>query len=530
MSHRYLLTHSIEEWAERAPASEAVRCSGKGLSYQALHERAGKLSQALLAHGVRRGDRVGIYMNKSLESATAIYGILGAGAAYVPLDPFAPPARLAYVLQDCGIRHLVSRPEKAETVAEVLAEATQVECLLGTGAPEEWTGRVVSWDEIDSAPAQRLPDTGTIEQDLAYILYTSGSTGAPKGIMHTHRSGLSFAEWAAAEYGLRSEDRLSNHAPLHFDLSTFDFFAGHLAGATTVIIPESVTKFPASLSKLMAEERISVWYSVPYALMQLLAHGNLSGRDLSALRWVLFAGEPFPTKHLRQVMSCLPQARFSNLYGPTETNVCTYYHVASLPEDHDDPIPIGRPCTNVEALILDEAGQPVGEGGIGELLIRGPITMRGYWGQEEKTRQGFFGKDVLPGMEEKYYRTGDLVQQAPDGNLNFLGRKDRQVKTRGFRVELDEIEVALLAHPGVEEAAVYAVADGQGSNSIEGAVTAKPGMAVTPAELTAHLSERLPPYAIPTSLTITLDFPRTSTGKIDRRALQSLAAAGMPIP
>jgi len=523
MSHRYLLTHSIEEWAERAPEREAVRFAGKGLSYRALHERAGRLSRALRAQGVKRGDRVGIFMNKSLESATAVYGILGAGAAYVPLDPFAPPSRLAFVLRDCGIRHLVSRAEKAETVAEVLAEAAQIECLLGTEAPDEWKGRVVSWEEIDSAPIQPAPDPGTIEQDLAYILYTSGSTGVPKGIMHTHRSGLSFAEWAAAEYGLRSEDRLSNHAPLHFDLSTFDFFASHLAGATTVIIPESVTKFPASLSKLMADERISVWYSVPYALMQLLAHGNLPGRDLTALRWVLFAGEPFPTKHLREVMACVPQARFSNLYGPTETNVCTYYHVSALPEDNDGPIPIGRPCTNVEALILDEAEQPVREGEVGELLIRGPITMRGYWGQEEKTRQGFYRRDRLPGMEEKYYRTGDLVQQQPDGNLNFLGRKDRQVKTRGFRVELDEIEVALLAHPAVDEAAVYAVADGQGSNLIEGAVTAKPGMAVTPEELAVHLSERLPPYAIPTSLEITRDFPRTSTGKIDRRTLQSQA-------
>ena len=171
------------------------------------------------------------------------------------------------------------------------------------------------------------PKTQPIEQDLAYILYTSGSTGDPKGIMHTHRSALAFARWAADEYGLRPADRLSNHAPLHFDLSTFDLFAGALAGATTVIIPEAVTRFPASVSKLMQDERISVWYSVPFALTQMLLRGNIGARDLTDLRWLLFAGEVFPTKYLRQLMAALPHVRFSNLYGPTETNVCTYYHV-----------------------------------------------------------------------------------------------------------------------------------------------------------------------------------------------------------
>lgn len=528
MPNRYLLTQSIEAWADHTPDHEAVRYSGQGLTYQQLLDRAGRLAGVLSDQGVRRGDRVGIYLNKSLESAVAIYGILAAGAAYVPLDPFAPPARLGFVVQDCGIRHLVTRPEKAETVAEILTVAPEVEFLVGMDAPAGWDGRGLTWAEVERSASGKLPDPGTIEQDLAYILYTSGSTGVPKGIMHTHRSALSFAEWAAAEYGLRPEDRLSNHAPLHFDLSTFDMFAGHLAGSTTIIIPESVTKFPASLSKLMAEERISVWYSVPYALIQLLAHGSLAKRDLTTLRWVLFAGEPFPTKHLREVMASLPRARFSNLYGPTETNVCTYYHVPVLPGDSDEPIPIGRPCANVDALVLDEAEQPVPDGEVGELLIRGPVTMRGYWGQAEKTSRSFHLRQLLPGMQEAYYRTGDLVRRMPDGNFAFLGRKDRQVKTRGYRVELDEIEVALLTHPAVEEAAVYTVADGQGSSLIEGAVTAKAGIPVAVDDLISHLSERLPPYAIPSRLSIASDFPRTSTGKIDRRTLQTLAGSSTP--
>jgi amino acid adenylation domain-containing protein len=362
------------------------------------------------------------------------------------------------------------------------------------------------------------------EQDLAYILYTSGSTGVPKGIVHTHRSGLSFAAWAADAYGVQHSDRLSNHAPLHFDLSTFDLFASAIAGATTVVLPEATTRLPASLSKLMADERLTIWYSVPYALIQLLQRGGLGARDLSTLRWVLFAGEPFPTKHLRQLMAALPQARFSNLYGPTETNVCTYFHVPPLPADSDEPIPIGRPCANVEALVVDAADQPVSAGQTGELLIRGPVVMRGYWGQPEKTNRGFYRRSAFSQFDDVFYRTGDLVQQLPDGNFKYLGRKDRQIKTRGYRVELDEIEVALLAHADVDEAAVFAVPDGQGSNRIEACVILKPGVVLTPAQLVEYLARRLPPYAVPAQLSVADDFPRTTTGKIDRRSLQAEAA------
>jgi non-ribosomal peptide synthetase component F len=207
-----------------------------------------------------------------------------------------------------------------------------------------------------------LPDLSLTEQDLAYILYTSGSTGDPKGIMHTHRSGLSFAIWGAETYGLTHEDRLSNHAPLHFDLSTFDFSPGRRRGNDRHHSPKPSPSFPASLAKLMQDERISVWYSVPFALMQLMQRGALHTRDLSALRWLLFAGEVFPSKHLRDLMAMLPGVRFSNLYGPTETNVCTFYHV-DAPPDTDEPIPIGIPCANVEALIVDadKNPAPVGE-------------------------------------------------------------------------------------------------------------------------------------------------------------------------
>ena len=518
---RFLLTHAVTAGAERSPEKEAVRFSGKGLSYAELESRTNSLARTLIDQGVARGDRVGIFMYKNLELAVALYGIMKAGAAYVPLDPFAPVARLAYVIQDCGIRHLITKEAKADQVGEILSLQSSLECLIGLPGANQSSVRCLSWDEAYAASSQPLAHNLT-EQDLAYILYTSGSTGTPKGIMHTHRSGLSFAEWAAAEYGLHSGDRLSNHAPLHFDLSTFDFFAGAIAGATTVVIPEALTKFPANLSKLMQDEKISVWYSVPFALMQLMERGVLESRDLSALRWILFAGEVFPTKHLRDLMKMLPQVRFSNLFGPTETNVCTYYHLPE-PPDSDDPIPIGKACANIEDLVVDADGNPVPDGEVGELLIRGGVVMKGFWGQPEKTANGFFRRRMFNDFDDIFYRTGDLVQRDEHGYYRYLGRRDRQIKTRGYRVELDEIEVALLAHEKVEEAAVYPVPDGQGSNLIAASVIPAQGMLLTESELVEHLGKRLPPYAIPVEIELASDFPRTSTGKINRRELQAAA-------
>jgi amino acid adenylation domain-containing protein len=519
---RYLLTHGITLGAEHTPEKEAVRFSGAGLTYAELESRSNSLARTLVEGGLQRGERVEIHMNKGLESTVAMYGIMKAGGAYVPLDPFAPAARIGYVIQDCGIRYVITKDNKLANIRQILAESSPLEFLIGVEAEDDIQARFIPWEQVYSIPDYPL-NLNLTEQDLAYILYTSGSTGNPKGIMHTHRSGLSFAEWADQTYGLLAQDRVSNHAPLHFDLSTFDFFATAIAGATTVIIPEALTKFPANLSRLIESERISVWYSVPFALIQLMERGNLEEHDISSLRWILFAGEVFPTKHLRQLMSMLPEIKFSNLYGPTETNVCTYYHVEQIPEDTDETIPIGKPCANIEDLVVDGDGQPVAMGEVGELLIRGGVVMKGYWGQPDRTRTGFYRRPAFDQFEDLFYRTGDLVQLDGDGNYRYLGRKDRQIKTRGYRVELDEVEVALLSHQAVYEAAAYPVPDGQGSNLIEASVIVKDGLLLDESELVEHLGKRLPSYAIPATIKFLPDFPRTSTGKINRRELQARA-------
>jgi amino acid adenylation domain-containing protein len=445
-----------------------------------------------------------------------------AGAAYVPLDPAAPVARLSTIIQHCDIRCLVTQQEMCPNLLRMIAAGAGLACLIGVPTQDHLPVRSVAWADVYAMPSQSAPDVHLIEQDLAYVMYTSGSTGDPKGIMHTHRSGLSYAQWAAHEYGLHEADRIANHAPLHFDISTYDWFAGALAASAVIVIPEEHTRFPASYSRLLADEKATVIFTVPFALVQLLLRGALHTRDLSSLRWVIFGGEPFPSKHLASLMAQLPQARFSNIYGPAEVNGVTFYHV---PPSYtgDQPVPIGQVCPFAQELVVDEDDQPVAPGDTGELLIRSSTRMQGYWQRPDLNEKAFYRRAIASNYDEVFYRTGDLVRQLPDGNYLFLGRKDRQIKIRGFRVELDEIEAALLSHVDVEVAAVFTVPNGDGDREIHAAIMARQDAGLTASHLSAYMSERLPWYALPAQILFMADFPRTASDKINRRDLQTYA-------
>ncbi len=516
----YLLHHAVDRSAERFAERPAFRYLNTSLSYGELVERANKLAWGLVGEGIRRGDRVGIFLHKSLESPLAVYAIMKSGAAYVPLDPGAPVSRLRKTIQHCGIRCLITHTQKEQDTLALLDGETPLECVIGLAALDRPGIRALGWDSFDAAAGDRAPDTGVMEQDLAYIMYTSGSTGVPKGIMHTHASGLSYARMAAETYAITHEDRLSNHSPLHFDMSTLDYFSGPLRGACTVIIPEAYTKLPASLSGLIEDEELTIWYSVPFALIQLLLRGNVEKRDLSSLRWVLFGGEPFPPKYLHALRRLWPQARFSNVYGPAEVNQCTYYHVPDDEPESDMPLPIGRVWPNAEALVVDERDQPVACGESGELLVRTPTMMRGYWEQPDLNKHVFYRRPAAGGASNVFYRTGDLVLDRGDGVFTFLGRKDRQIKIRGYRVELDEVESVLAAHEWVEEAAAYIVTGSEDGNSIQAAVILKSRQGGIADEIRQHCVQQLPWYAVPESVLFLESFPRTTSGKIDRRALQ----------
>jgi amino acid adenylation domain-containing protein len=515
----YLLHQMLAESANRYPEHEAFRFQSHALTYAELARRSAQLARILQEQGVRRNDRVGVFLDKSLETLVAIYGIMQAGGAYVPLDPKSPVARLVSIIEDCGLNGIISH----ESRAGVLAEARQHTAILRfvIGAQVDAPGvRSISWEDVARQPAM-IPNTPRLmEDDLAYIMYTSGSTGKPKGIMHTHFSGLSYARMSAATYAVSHDDRLSNHSPLHFDMSTFDYLTAVLCGATTVIIPEAHTLFPVNLGKLIEAERLTIWYSVPFALVQLLTRGMIDERDLSSIRWVLYGGEPFPMGQLRALMERLPGARFSNVYGPAEVNQCTYYHLPPPSEWHADwtNIPIGVIWDNAEGLIVGANDQEVAVGEVGELVVRTPTMMQGYWQRPDLNENAFYRRTIFEDYEARYYHTGDLMRENTAGLLEFFGRKDHQVKIRGFRVELAEIDTALSSHEAVEYGAAF-VMPGTDGDAVAGAVMLRASADVTPEALIGHVRQRVPVYAVPSTIYFVDAMPRTGTGKIDRKAL-----------
>lgn len=521
----YLLNQLVEAAADRDPERRAVVCRDQSLTYEQLYARSCSLANALFELGVRKGDRVGIYLGKSVDAVVALHGIMMAGAAYVPLDPKSPTSRLRFVIDDCGIEHLVTEDRRRGQIEEMITQGAGLETLIGV--TEAIAGvESYSWSEL--SPAGHPPSSGVTEQDLSYILYTSGSTGVPKGIMHTHRSALSWANVTAMVYDITGEDVISNYAPLHFDLSTLDLFGGARGGATMVMIPEEHMAFPASLASLLEAERLTLFYTVPMALVQLAAPGVIDGRDLSSLSRILFGGEPMPPKHLRRLMERLAHTRFFNVYGPTEVNGVTHHEVTDPPEEDGEPLPIGHPYPNVDARVVDEDGRPVEPGEVGELLIRSPTMMRGYWGRPDLNEGAFVYENRFEGIPDVFHKTGDLVSEGQDGLLRFHGRRDRQVKARGYRVELDDIEAVLVSHPDVIEGAVFPVADEDGAVTIHAAAILDEDSRSDVAEIRRFLAASLPSYALPETITITTDFPRTTSGKIDRRRL-AFDQVGAPV-
>ncbi len=370
----YLLYHGLDDSALRFPEHPAMRFQGRHLTYSELARKSNQLAHVLRDQGVRPKDRVGVFLDKSLETPLAIYGIMKAGAAYVPLDPRSPVQRLVDIIHDCDLKGIIAQDNKVKVLREVAAQQQIMQFVIGLSDTTDLNLRVLPWADLDAYPAENAPDVRVIDDDLAYVMYTSGSTGKPKGIMHTHSSGLSYARMSADTYAVRPEDRLSNHSPLHFDMSTFDYLTGPLCGSTTVIIPETYTLFPMNLAQLIEDERLTIWYSVPFALIQLVLRGGLDKRDFSSLRWILYGGEPFPITHLRALMERLPNARVSNVYGPAEVNQCTYYHLPPLPawDDGDSTVPLGVIWDNAEGLILSHDDSLVEPGEAGELVVRTP--------------------------------------------------------------------------------------------------------------------------------------------------------------
>jgi len=534
----YLLGHLLSESAEKFPDRQAVTCNEESVTYEELEKLTDKLAKVLFAEGITRGDRVGVFLNKSIASITSIFGILKAGAAYVPIDRLAPPKRINYVVRNCGIKCLLTSQDKIGRVSQAFQEDLPLETIIVTDGSSdqslEFQGstKLLPWQAVLSFDDQSLPPSAHIDSDLAYILYTSGSTGNPKGVMITHLNALTFVNMADEFFSIEKEDRLSNHAPLHFDLSVFDIFTALKAGATVVIVPEKTSLFPIKLAEFIQNQRITVWNSVPSVLSLLATRVTLQNYDLTALRLILFAGEIFPVKYLRILKKYIPQAEFYNMYGQTEANSSTYYHVKEIPPDNKWKIPIGKAFPNFEVFALDENQKKIEKPGEeGELYVRGSSVAQGYWGDHQKTAASFVTNGYQLHHGERIYKTGDLVTLDAEANYIFIGRKDHMIKSRGYRVEIGEIETTLHSHPKILEVAVVAVPDDLIGNRIVAFLVPDAENSINKEDVIEFCSERIPRYMIPEAIEFRNSLPKTSTGKINKSLLAAeTSAQSLKIP
>lgn len=512
----------IGEMARREPEAPAVVFETESWTRAELDRRSRDVARSLLRAGIRRGDRIGVYLDKSPDAVAALLGAMKAGGICVPLDPTGPAPRLAHILADCEPAMLVSSAAKRKRLEAVLAEGQDLPPVLLLGEED-----VVESGETrirflnghgDEATDVAFGQGGAIEDDLAYILYTSGSTGRPKGVMISHRNVVAFFDWAGRQFGLGPGDRVSSHAPLHFDLSLFDLWTALAHGASVHLVPQGIGFLAVDLVRFIATHRITVWQSVPSVLRLIARQLGDGGPQFDALRVVFFAGEPYPPAELRDLMSKLPEARYFNIYGATEINDVTCHAVTALPDD--EPLPIGRPCDHMEVLVLGDDGTVLeAVGAVGELCARGPTVALGYWGDPQMTAERFVQDPRQDRFADPLYRTGDLVRIGEGGVLHYVGRRDAQVKIRGFRVSIGEVEAALLRHPAIGEVAVVDELDGEGTRYLAAFYVAEDAMEAR--ALKRHCHALVPNYMVPERFEPLDVMPTTSTGKVDRQALRA---------
>jgi amino acid adenylation domain-containing protein len=481
--------HLLHEWLRQSAAAHphalAIVEEERTTSFAELLQQAEALAGLFCQLGIQPCDCIALALPKTSEAIVAVFAALLAGVLYVPIHPGWPQERVDAILEECGALLMIRGEGEALRILD-----------LRTRQSLAWTAAT---EAVEPAMLPRIEP-----EDSAFILFTSGSTGRPKGVELSHRAVSAFVRWTAEEFKIGPGDRIACPSPLGFDLSTFDIFNMALCGATVVLVPDHIAWMPRFLVQFVREARISCWYSVPSILAGMVRDGRMAAHSYPHLRLILFAGEVFPAPALAALQAVVPNALCANLYGPTETNVVTWCRV---PEGFDgqQPLPIGRPCPYA-AVRIDESN--------GELLAGGDSLMRGYWNRPEETAGRMVTLDGIP-----YYRTGDRVVLAPEGDYLYLGRLDRQIKRRGFRIELGEIEAALLSHADILEAAVVAVANPRQSVCIAAFVRLSAPDTMTMTDIKTHCGRRLPTYMLPDRILFVDAIAKGGRGKTDYLAL-----------
>ena len=508
----------VAEQVARTPDATAVSMGDAHLSYAELETQANRLARAIKELGCQPGDRICLFLPKRVEAIVAMLATLKADCVYVPVDLDSPASRAALVVQRSRPKLIIAQARALRLLSD-LREITELPPVFVTDRDdfEAFEGEVAG----DFGGLASLDDTlvtGAADSSKpAHLLFTSGSTGIPKGVVITHENVAGFLDWACDFFAIAPGTRTSGHPPLHFDLSTFDIYGALSRGAHLHLVPPEMNLLAPKLADFIRQNELDQWFSVPSTLTFLANFDVVEQGDFPHLKRLLWCGEVIPTATLIYWMEKLPHVEFTNLYGPTEATIASsYYTMPAPPAGNLETIPIGTPCAGEDLFVLDEALAEVPDGKTGELFIGGSGLSPGYWEDEKKTSLAFVQADG-----RRIYRTGDLGRRAPDGLFHYLGRTDSQIKNRGYRIELGEIEVALGSLDDLMEAAIVGVeVGGFEGTAICAAYVAEPDRGVSPQHLRKSLSNLVPRYMLPGQWVELDALPKNANGKIDRPALR----------
>lgn len=499
--------HSAVRLLDEAAARFAERCAVEDgntlLTYAQYRDTARKVGAGLLAAGASRRPVV-VYLPKSARALCVFMGAQYAGSPYAPVDVHIPMARLDKIIDSLRPGCIVTDETLAPNLEGLDLRGAKV-CLY-----EELSASTVDDGALDAA-------AGLVnDADPIYIMYTSGSTGTPKGVTIPHRGILDYANWVVETFDFTENTVIAGQAPFYFDNSTFDIYGSIRCGGKLVLIPDTLVLYPLRLPQFLAEKEITAIFWVPTVLINIANAGALDGVDLPRLQTIAFCGEVMPNKQLNVWRRALPGRTFANLYGPTEiTDVCCYYIVDREFAD-SDPLPIGKACENMRVVILREDGTETAAGEQGELCVMGSGVALGYWNAPDLTARAFCSNPANPAWGERMYRTGDLAYWDNDGLLQFCGRRDNQIKLKGNRIELGELETAAMCVEGVENAA--AVFDRERERIVlfvetQGTLPLR--------RFNMELKKHIPQYMLPGQLAAMEKLPHTPNDKIDRQALKA---------
>jgi acyl-CoA ligase (AMP-forming) (exosortase A-associated) len=516
----FLIWHLLRNSAGRTPDKEALVHGDQRMSYREVSRRTAGLATSLRKTHVKRGDRIGIYLEASIPQVIAIFGVSQAGSVYVPINTLLHAEQVMHIALDCGMTGLITTTAKLASLADLIPQIPSLKFLVVTGEGEiPATGiPVYRFDDFCSAEAPSTWREAGIERDLAAILYTSGSTGKPKGVMLSHANVIAGSRIVSTYLEITEAARILAVLPFSFDAGMNQLMTAFEKGGTLVLIN---FVFAREIVQTLLKERITGLAGVP-TLWNLLAQPNstLDRQSLPHLRYITNTGGAMPQAVLRVLRQVLPTTKVFLMYGLTEAFRSTY-----LPPEELDrrPTSMGRAIPDTEILVLNDQGQVCQSGEVGELVHRGPTVSMGYWNRPEDTARALRPNPLLPpevGDCERVCYSGDLVRMDEDGFLYFLGRRDAMIKSSGFRISPTEVEEVLFQTGNLRGAAVIGIPDDVLGQSIKAFVVPRDGDALDADALLAHCAEKMPRYMIPKTIEFLSELPKTSSGKVDYPALR----------